>query len=231
MKAVGVKQLKARLSEYLRLVKTGETVLITDRDEVVAELRPARRQRSAALSVDERLQALAWPRASGRGRSRVSACRRARPTGSSTRSVATGSEGRGHLLYVDTSAVLRSTLEAGTSPSIEERIRDARVLIASRLALVESCRALIRLQAVDGISAARVADAERDIGAIWSRCELWEVTREVCETACAVARTRPLRALDALHLATFVLARRHFAGLELLTTDDRLHAAATGLTD
>jgi prevent-host-death family protein len=59
MKAVGVKQLKARLSEYLRLVRTGETVLVTDRDEVVAELRPARRQAAADLSLEERLQALA----------------------------------------------------------------------------------------------------------------------------------------------------------------------------
>ena len=59
MKAIGVKQLKARLSEYLRLVKTGETVLITDRDEVIAELRPARRQSASGLSVEDRLQALA----------------------------------------------------------------------------------------------------------------------------------------------------------------------------
>ncbi|NJD20428.1 MAG: type II toxin-antitoxin system prevent-host-death family antitoxin [Gemmatimonadetes bacterium] len=40
MKAVGVKDLKARLSEYLRYVKAGEAVLVTDRGEVVAELRP-----------------------------------------------------------------------------------------------------------------------------------------------------------------------------------------------
>ncbi len=59
MKAVGIKQLKARLSEYLRLVKTGETVLITDRDEVVAELRPARRQSAGDLSVEDQLQVLA----------------------------------------------------------------------------------------------------------------------------------------------------------------------------
>jgi antitoxin (DNA-binding transcriptional repressor) of toxin-antitoxin stability system len=59
MKAVDVKQLKARLSEYLRLVKTSETVLITDRDEVVAELRSARRQSAGGLSVEEQLQALA----------------------------------------------------------------------------------------------------------------------------------------------------------------------------
>ena len=32
--------------------------------------------------------------------------------------------------------------------------------------------------------------------------------------------------LDALHLATFQLARRHLAGLELLTADDKLRAAA-----
>src|SRR5258708_8411958 len=59
MKAVGVKQLKARLSEYIRLVKAGETILVTDRDEVVAELRPARRQRRLGDDLDEILQSLA----------------------------------------------------------------------------------------------------------------------------------------------------------------------------
>ena len=42
MKAVGVKVLKDKLSEYLRLVQSGETVLVTDRDSVVAELGPPR---------------------------------------------------------------------------------------------------------------------------------------------------------------------------------------------
>ena len=32
--------MKNRLSEYIRLVRTGETVLVTDRGVVVAELRP-----------------------------------------------------------------------------------------------------------------------------------------------------------------------------------------------
>lgn len=59
MKAVGVKQLKARLSEYLRLTKAGETILVTERDEVVAELRPARRQRAFASEIDDVLDELA----------------------------------------------------------------------------------------------------------------------------------------------------------------------------
>jgi antitoxin (DNA-binding transcriptional repressor) of toxin-antitoxin stability system len=59
LRSVGVKHLKARFSEYLRLVRTGEVVLITDRDEVVAELRPAHRHGPAGVSIEERLQALA----------------------------------------------------------------------------------------------------------------------------------------------------------------------------
>jgi antitoxin (DNA-binding transcriptional repressor) of toxin-antitoxin stability system len=39
MKAVGIRELKNRLSEYLRLVRNGEEILVTDRGEVVAELR------------------------------------------------------------------------------------------------------------------------------------------------------------------------------------------------
>jgi antitoxin (DNA-binding transcriptional repressor) of toxin-antitoxin stability system len=40
MRAVDIKRLKSQLSEYIRLAATGEIVLITDRDRIVAELRP-----------------------------------------------------------------------------------------------------------------------------------------------------------------------------------------------
>ena len=40
MRAVGLKTLKNRLAEYIRLAAAGETVLVTDRERVVAELRP-----------------------------------------------------------------------------------------------------------------------------------------------------------------------------------------------
>lgn len=143
--------------------------------------------------------------------------------------MATASErASGSPLYLDTSAVLRATLEAGTSPEVEQRIRLAPVLVTSRLSLVESCRAFVRLRTLGRAAEERLADAERDVATIWSRCELWEISRRICETACAVAHTTPLRALDAIHLATFVLARRQLAGLELLTVDDRLQQAASG---
>lgn len=40
MKTVGVRELKNRLSEFIRQVKSGEGVLVTDRGQVVAELTP-----------------------------------------------------------------------------------------------------------------------------------------------------------------------------------------------
>ena len=50
MRSVGIKTLKNRLSEYLRLVAAGETVLVTDRDRVVAELGPPTAGRSASVA-------------------------------------------------------------------------------------------------------------------------------------------------------------------------------------
>ena len=50
MRAVGVKVLKNKLSEYIRLVIAGETVLVTDRDRVVAELVPPRLGHSSLLA-------------------------------------------------------------------------------------------------------------------------------------------------------------------------------------
>jgi antitoxin (DNA-binding transcriptional repressor) of toxin-antitoxin stability system len=50
MRAVGIKLLKNKLSEYVRLVASGETVLVTDRDRVVAELVPPREGRSPLLA-------------------------------------------------------------------------------------------------------------------------------------------------------------------------------------
>ena len=42
--------LNNRLSEYVRLASSGETVLVTDRDRVVAELGPPRETRSPILA-------------------------------------------------------------------------------------------------------------------------------------------------------------------------------------
>jgi antitoxin (DNA-binding transcriptional repressor) of toxin-antitoxin stability system len=50
MRAVGLKVLKNKLSEYVRLAHGGETILVTDRDRVVAEIVPPAAGRSPAVA-------------------------------------------------------------------------------------------------------------------------------------------------------------------------------------
>jgi antitoxin (DNA-binding transcriptional repressor) of toxin-antitoxin stability system len=50
VRAVGIKTLKNKLSEYVRVAASGETILVTDRDRVVAELGPPQPGRAASVS-------------------------------------------------------------------------------------------------------------------------------------------------------------------------------------
>lgn len=60
MKAVGVRELKAQLSRYLRDVAGGETVLVTDRGRVIAELRaPGTTPGAPESDFERRLRLLA----------------------------------------------------------------------------------------------------------------------------------------------------------------------------
>ena len=56
MGSVGLRDLKNRLSEYVNRVKSGEAMLVTDRGEAVAEIRPISKThhvRSRTLSLSD----------------------------------------------------------------------------------------------------------------------------------------------------------------------------------
>lgn len=50
MRSVGLKLLKNRLSEFVRLACAGETVLVTDRSRVVAEIVPPQPGRNVQMT-------------------------------------------------------------------------------------------------------------------------------------------------------------------------------------
>ena len=58
MKQVGIAELKAHLSRYLRDISSGEVVLVTDRGRVVAELRPPGAAERNASPADLRYRRL-----------------------------------------------------------------------------------------------------------------------------------------------------------------------------
>lgn len=59
MRAVGIRELKAQLSSVLREVQRGETILVTDRGRVVAEIRTPVEQQLGDSPVDRALARMA----------------------------------------------------------------------------------------------------------------------------------------------------------------------------
>lgn len=129
-------------------------------------------------------------------------------------------------VYLDTSAILSGILENGLRPEVERQIADAPALLTSRLSIVESGRTLMRIRLATRVPEAKLADVSRQLDTLWARCDIWEITQSVCELAATVAPAKPLRGLDALHLATYLLARRRLGDVELLTADSRMRDAA-----
>jgi predicted nucleic acid-binding protein len=132
------------------------------------------------------------------------------------------------VLYLDTSAALRAVLEHGISPEIDRQISVSPYLITSRLSIVESARVMHRLRA-RGVGEQDLADIAREIDSIWARCTIWELNQDIMRLSQEVAPEAHLRSLDAIHLATFIKARRTIGPEVLLVTaDHRLEAAAAG---
>lgn len=71
----GVRELKGRLSSYLRRVKEGGTVLVTERGEPVARIIPVSDPPEARLATLRRAGVLAW---SGKPLGRIRPVRRVR---------------------------------------------------------------------------------------------------------------------------------------------------------
>lgn len=59
---VGIRELKTRLSEYVERARAGETVIVTDRDRPVAELRPISGRTSLDSLIDAGLATRGRPK-------------------------------------------------------------------------------------------------------------------------------------------------------------------------
>jgi len=70
MKSVNVSELKNHLSEYLRMVRRGQSILVRDRDRVVARIEPAGGRHSGPPGEAARLDDLERRGVIRRGRAR-----------------------------------------------------------------------------------------------------------------------------------------------------------------
>ena len=134
------------------------------------------------------------------------------------------------LVYLDTSALVKlCVLETGT-PLAVALWEGADALVTSRIADAEVQSVLAAAERIGRIDAAPAAQARDRWKQLWPGLTVVEVATSVADHAAELASKRPLRAGDALHLASALVLKE--ANPLFAVWDRRLSAAgrAEGLT-
>ncbi len=132
-------------------------------------------------------------------------------------------------LYAESSAVLAWLFRESLGPGIGTILGAAQAVIASDLTLIECERILIRSVVCKQMDADDAAERRRHLYQASAAWQILRITPEIAERARQPFPAEPLRTLDAIHLSSALAARPLFAGLEMLSLDDRIRAAAQQL--
>ena len=105
----------------------------------------------------------------------------------------------------------------------------AELVLASELTLIECERALIRAAHDAVLSESGAADLRSQLRLASEHWTLFPVQSEIAERARQPFPREPVGTLDALHLATLVVARALVPGVRVLSFDDRIRTNAKDL--
>ena len=132
-------------------------------------------------------------------------------------------------LYAESSAVLAWLLDEEAAGTVLGLLNGEQLIIASDLTLIECDRALHRATALKELTEADAADRRAHLAAVSSHWTLLRIGPEVVERTRQSFPGLPIRTLDAIHLASVLLARAAVPGLMLLSLDTRVRDAAVQL--
>jgi predicted nucleic acid-binding protein len=132
-------------------------------------------------------------------------------------------------LYAESSAVLAWLLDEPTGRIVRERLAKADIVIASDLTLIECDRVMIRAAVLADLTEAEAADRRAHLITAAAQWNVLRISEDVVARARQPFPGNPIRTLDAIHLASALVARSVAPGLEVLSLDDRIRAAARNL--
>ncbi|MFM1848817.1 MAG: hypothetical protein RL417_2291 [Pseudomonadota bacterium] len=129
-------------------------------------------------------------------------------------------------LFIETSALLlHLVLRQSRAGEVRRALGDASRIVGSRLLKLELEQALLRLALDNRGEELLIHRLEGELRTFWSRVDLFEISEPICRHAGTIAPRSRLRALDAIHLATFLEAKRRIPALEMLSFEERIVAA------
>jgi predicted nucleic acid-binding protein len=132
-------------------------------------------------------------------------------------------------LYAESSAVLAWLLDENSAAEVRRSLAAADIIVASDLTLIECDRVVLRAAALGELTEADAADRRAHLTSAASHWHILRVAPEIVERARQPFPGEPIRTLDAIHLATALVARAAVAGLTLLSLDNRVRDAGKKL--
>jgi hypothetical protein len=132
-------------------------------------------------------------------------------------------------LYAESSAVLAWLFDEPTAPAVRRLLGEAEVIVASDLTVIECDRVLLRALALKELTEAEAADRRAHLIAAAAHWQVLRIAAEIVDRARQPFPGDPIRTLDAIHLASLLVARSAIVGLRLLSLDERVRQAANGL--
>lgn len=132
-------------------------------------------------------------------------------------------------VYAESSAVLAWLLDEKAGAYVRRTLADTETVLASDLTLVECDRVLHRAAAFGELTEADAADRRSHLTAAAAHWHVLRLGPEVVERARQPFPGEPIRTLDAIHVASALVARSAVAGLALLSLDDRIRSVGRRL--
>jgi uncharacterized protein with PIN domain len=127
---------------------------------------------------------------------------------------------------VETSAVLRWLFAEAGREELRAALAGAQKVTSSRLTLIEARRVVRRAERERRVTAAESADILAVLAQAASTWAVLAITEEVAHRAEDGFPSEPVRALEAIHLASALFLRQSFPDLMVLTADDRVRSNA-----
>lgn len=133
------------------------------------------------------------------------------------------------IVYVESSAVLGWLLGEPSQSLVLELLRGAERVVSSSLTGIECARGLARARGSGRLSLTDELAALRLLDVAESSWDVHDLTGRVLVRARGAFPLEPIRALDALHLATALVFQETLGAVVLLSFDERIRLNATAL--
>jgi hypothetical protein len=103
------------------------------------------------------------------------------------------------------------------------------LVVTAELTLIECNRSLVRAAHSGVISDSQAADRRAQLRAVCAHWTLLPLQTEIADVAGRPFPREPVRTLDAVHVASLVVARALVPGLRVLSLDERIRGNAKAL--